>query len=128
MFNKLMMVCFGIGRGIWVLIMVKFKKSIKFIVGLAIVIVKVCQGVLDFFFKFVRLLNKNRVMDLILMFWVKVIKLWFNLWVIMEVKRSKVVINFKIQGVLLESWGKWVKFWLQFRVINFKIKNQDGLM
>lgn len=42
MFNKLMMVCFGIGRGIWVLIMVKFKKSIKFIVGLAIVIVKVC--------------------------------------------------------------------------------------
>lgn len=51
---------------------------------------------LDFFFKFVRLLNKNRVMDLILMFWVKVIKLWFNLWVIMEVKRSKVVINFKI--------------------------------
>lgn len=65
---------------------VKFNKKnkIKFIKGLVIVIWKVFLGVLWFFFIKVILLNRNKVMELIFIFWEIVIKLWFNLWNIME--------------------------------------------
>lgn len=86
----------GLVMDVNILIDIKKLYNNIFIKGLVIVIKNVFIGVLDFLFKLVKFLKRNRVIDFIFIFWYRVIKLCFNLWVKIEENNNNVVINFSI--------------------------------